>query len=196
MAKPNWRQVKEIFAEAIEQPADRRSVFLKDRCNGDDLLFDEISSLLAASSEPDNLIENNAIDLASRIGAEDNRAEQHFGNYKILREIGSGGMGTVFLATRDDGEFSMQVALKIVRQSVADREIIALFKRERQILANLNHPNIAVLHDGGVSEKGEPFLAMEFVDGGSITEHCEKKNLSTKDRLRLFLKVCSVSYYS
>lgn len=108
MAKLNWKQVKDVFAEALEQSDDSRLEFLKNKCNGDGLLFDEVSSLLAASSEPENLIENNVIDLALKVGAQENdRAEQHFGPYKILREIGSGGMGSVFLATRDDGEFSM-----------------------------------------------------------------------------------------
>ncbi len=197
MAKPDWQQIKDLFAEAIEHHPDSRVNFLKKKCNGDDVLFNEVNSLLAASSEPENLIENNAIDLASKISAyEDDLAEQHFGHYKILREIGSGGMGTVFLARRDDGEFSMHVALKIVRQSVADREIIARFKRERQILANLNHPNIAVLHDGGVSEKGEPFLAMEYVAGETLTDYSEKHNLSIREKLRLFLKICSAVSYA
>ena len=197
MAKPDWQQVKDLFADALDQPADLRLEFLTDQCNGDRLLFDEVRSLLAASSEAENLIENNAIDLASKVGAaEANYAEQHFGNYRILREIGSGGMGSVFLAERDDGEFRMQVALKLVKQSIADSEVIARFKRERQILANLNHPNIAVLHDGGVSEKGEPFLAMEYVDGESLIDHAANNRLSVKDKLRLFLKVCSAVSYA
>src|SRR5205823_13982440 len=87
------------------------------------------------------------------------RAEgREFGNYTIIREIGHGGMAAVFLAERNDGEFEQQVALKIVRQSVAESRMIERFRRERQILASLNHPNIAKLLDGGVSEAGEPFL--------------------------------------
>ncbi len=197
MTKPDWQQVKDFFAEAIEQPANLRLEFLRDKCNGNELLFNEISSLLAASSEPENLIENNAIDLASKVGGEENNyAEQHFGNYRIIREIGSGGMGTVFLAERDDGEFSMRVGLKIVRQSVADREIVERFKRERQILANLNHPNIAALHDGGINEKGEPYLAMEYVDGVTLIEYAAAHGLSIADRLRLFLKICAAVSYA
>jgi len=197
MKTSDWQQVKEIFAEALDLPANQRLDFLNSKCNGREDLFREVSSLLSASAETENLIETNAIDLASKIGVNENDyAQQHFGNYKILREIGSGGMGTVFLASRDDGEFSMQVALKIVRQSVADREIISRFKRERQILANLNHPNIAVLHDGGVSDKGEPFLAMEYVDGDTLTDFAEKNALSIKEKLRLFLKVCSAVSYA
>lgn len=197
MKESDWQQVKDIFAEALDLPADQRLDFLNSKCNGRKDLFDEISSLLSASTETENLIETNAIDLASKIGVDDESyTQRHFGSYRIVREIGSGGMGTVFLATRDDGQFSMQVALKIVRQSIADREIIERFKRERQILANLNHPNIAVLHDGGVSEKGEPYLAMEFVDGENLTEYAGKQHLSVKDKLRLFLKICSAVSYA
>lgn len=197
MTKPDWQQVKDLFAEAIEQPANLRLEFLKANCNGDDLLFNEVSSLLAASSDPDNLIESNALDLASKVGVEENNyRERHFGNFRIIREIGSGGMGTVFLAERDDAEFSMQVALKIVRQSVAEHEMIARFRSERQILANLNHPNIAVLHDGGVSENGEPYLAMEYVEGETLIEYADKERLSIPERLRLFLKICSAVSYA
>ncbi len=193
----NWVKVKDLFAEAIEQPADLRLKFLKSKCNGDDLLFDEVSSLLAASTEPENLIENNALDLAANVTEpEPNYTDRHFGNYRIIREIGSGGMGTVFLAERDDGEFTMEVALKIVRQSVADREIIARFKRERQILAGLQHSNIAVLHDGGLSEKGEPYLAMEYIEGETLIEYADAHQLSISDMLRLFLKVCSAVSYA
>lgn len=197
MNDTDWQKIKDIFAEALEQPANERLEFLRSRCGSDKTLLDEVSSLLAASSESDNLIENNAIDLAAKVGAaESNYIQQHFGHYRILREIGSGGMGTVFLAERDDGEFSMQVALKIVRQSVAGREVIERFKRERQILANLNHPNIAALHDGGVSEKGEPFLAMEYVDGDTLIEYALKHNLSVSENLKLFLKICSAVSYA
>jgi len=169
MTNPNWQQIKDLFADALEQPTELRLEFLKDKCDGDKLLYDEVSSLLAASSETENLIEHNAIDLASKVGVnEANYTELHFGNYRILREIGRGGMGSVFLAERDDGEFSMQVALKLVRQSIADSDVIARFKRERQILANLNHPNIAVLHDGGVSEMVEPTHARDNRNVGSL----------------------------
>src|SRR5690348_9030655 len=147
MTKPDWEQVKDLFAEAVAQPAGARFDFVKSRCTGNEFLFEEVRSLLVASMEPENIIESNLIDLASKVGAKDtDYTEQYFGHYRIIREIGVGGMGTVFLAARDDGEFSMQVALKIVRQSVADRDLIERFRRERQILAGLNHPNIAILH--------------------------------------------------
>lgn len=192
MTPGDWQRIKDLFAEAIEKPAASRDQFLRSECGDRQDLYEEISSLIAASTEPENLIENNSFDLTSKIGAKETPiADQHFGRYRIIREIGSGGMGTVFLAERDDGEFVMQVALKIVRQSIADRDIIERFKRERQILADLRHPNIAALHDGGLSEKGEPFLAMEFVDGETLIEYANAHKLSVSDRIRLLIKVCS-----
>lgn len=187
-----WNRMKDIFAECVELPFGERNAFLAKSCGEDADLRREIDSLLAAHDEENNLLELNSLDLGERLSdTESVMTERRFGRYRIVREIGSGGMGSVFLAERDDGEFSMQVALKIVRQSIASREVIERFKSERQILANLHHTNIATLIDGGVSDKGEPFLAMEFVDGVSITEYCELHDLNVKERLRLFLKVCS-----
>lgn len=197
MTESDWQRIKDLFAEAIELPTAERETLLSERCGGDAELLREVGSLLAASTEPENLIESNAINLAARVGAkESDKSGQLFGNYRIIREIGSGGMGTVFLAERDDGEFTMRVALKIVRQSVVDRDVIARFRRERQILAGLNHPNIAVLHDGGLSEKGEPYLAMEYVDGDTLIDYANNVHLTIEQKLRLFQKVCSAVSYA
>ncbi len=193
----DWQKVKDIFASVLEQDKTDRERFLQQSCGGDDGLLSELKSLLAAHDEPENLIEKNSIDLASKIASDDyNASGKHFGNYRIIREIGRGGMGTVFLAERDDGEFTKQVALKIVRQSIADAEIIARFKRERQILASLNHPNIAALYDGGVGETGEPFLAMEYVEGEALIAYATQNHLSIRERLYLFIKVCSAVSYA
>ncbi|MBK6587177.1 MAG: protein kinase [Acidobacteria bacterium] len=197
MKQPDWENIKDIFSETLEIAPQERDGFLRERCNGDEALYREVRSLLDASDEPENLIEENSIDLASKIlDTESDYSERHFGNYRIIREIGSGGMGTVFLAERDDGEFSMQVALKIVRQSIAGSEVINRFRQERQILAGLHHPNIAVMHDGGLSDKGEPFLAMEYVDGDEFIEYCENNDLTIPEKLRLFLKICSAVAYA
>ena len=117
-------------------------------------------------------------------------------NYKIIREIGHGGMGAVFLAERDDGEFDQQVALKIVRQTIVDpAKLERHFRRERQILASLNHPNIAKLLDGGVSEIGEPFLAMEYVEGETLLEFADSE-LPIEEKLKLFLKICNAVVFA
>ena len=192
MQQHEWEKVKKVFTAALEQPVAARAHFLAESCGADEALRGEVESLLAAHEEPKNLLEHHRIDLAAQLQTDDHKyLGKRFGPYSILREIGRGGMGAVFLAERADGEFQQQVALKIIRQSFADAELEKHFRRERQILASLNHPNIAVLHDGGVSEKGEPFLAMEYVDGKTLIEYADSQRLSIPERLRLFLKICS-----
>lgn len=188
--------VKEIFASALELPFDERSRFLEEICGADKTLFAEVESLLAAHGDPENLIEKNSFDLAANLEVNGHAfAGKPFGNYKIVREIGRGGMGAVFLAERIDGEFEQQVALKVVRQAF-DPELGKRFRIERQILANLNHPRIAKLIDGGVSSTGELFFAMEYVEGEPLLSFAQKRRLGLDDRLRLFLKICSAVSYA
>lgn len=192
MPEPDWQLVKDSFAEAYELHAEERNRFLDELRTQDAELHDEVVSLIAAAEQPENIIEENAVDLAANITPnEPDLTGRQFGNYRIIRELGSGGMGAVFLAERDDGQFKMQVALKVVRQSVVDSDTRKRFLAERQILADLHHPNIAALYDGGVTEAGEPFLAMEYIEGDPLTEYANEKELSIRERLELFLKVCS-----
>lgn len=187
-----WRQAKEIFLDALEIAETDRDKFLAERCGTDSALKREVELLIEAHFESESFIENPAFKISSVFeNSNRNQQERIFGNYRIIREIGVGGMGAVYLAERADGEFSRQVAVKIVRQNFADKELISRFKRERQILASLDHPFIAKLLDGGVSGDGTPFLAMEYVDGEPLTAFAAAHNLSVEDRLRLFIKICS-----
>lgn len=191
MQQHEWEKIKEVFTAALERPVALRAQFIAESCGGDEALRSEVESLLAAHEEPENLLERHTTDLAARLQPDgDGYLGKRFGAYRILREIGRGGMGAVFLAERADGEFQQQAALKIIRPSFARGELEKLFKRERQILASLNHPNIAKLIDGGVSGTGELFLAMEFIAGDPLIVFAEKHQLPIDDRLRLFLKVC------
>lgn len=197
MQERDWDRIKEVFALAVEQPTEKRKKILHEVCGNDSELQAEVESLLAASDESSPLIERNEYNLASVFNSSGAAYKgKEFGHYRIIQEIGRGGMGTVFLAERSDGAFEQKVALKIVRRSFADEEIARRFRRERQILASLNHPNIARLLDGGVSNDGEPFLAMEYVDGTRIDDFCIEKNLSTSERLKLFLDVCNAIAYA
>lgn len=197
MLEKDWENVKEIFIAASERQFDERATFIAEKCGEDAELFNEIQSLLEAHDSDTKFIETPAVDLSSILSNEaTNGIGKTLGKFKIVEEIGRGGMGSVFLAERDDGEFSQQVAIKITRQAIADSETIKHFKRERQILALLNHPNIAKLFDGGISASGEPFLAMEFVEGEAITKFAERENLTLEERLKLFLKVCSAVAYA
>jgi serine/threonine-protein kinase len=116
---------------------------------------------------------------------------RQIGPYRVLRELGRGGMGAVYLAERIDGEFRRQVALKILKSGMNTDEVIRRFRNERQILATLAHPNIAELYDGGTTDDGQPYFVMEYVDGVSIDEYCDRRALPARERLELFLRVCS-----
>jgi eukaryotic-like serine/threonine-protein kinase len=196
MNSTSWEKVKEVFALALEQPRERRAEFLRGTCGVDPELLGEVESLLEAHDESRPVLERKDFGVATLFDATGAGYEgKQFGHYKVIRELGRGGMGAVFLAERADGEFHQQVALKIVRRTFADTELTRRFRRERQILASLNHPNIARLLDGGVSQDGEPYLVMEYVEGSRIDEYCDRRGLSTDARLRLFLAVCrGVSY--
>jgi len=193
----DFHKIKELFAEAVELPKEGREAVLREKCGEDSALLNEVRSLLAAHDEDENIIEKNAFsfDVFTNSNGKSYDGKQ-FGTYKILREIGHGGMGAVFLAERNDGEFNQKVALKIVRQTILDTETERHFRREREILAGLNHPNIAHLHDGGVSARGEAFLAMEYVEGENLLDFAESQKLSIEERLKLFLKICAAVSYA
>jgi serine/threonine protein kinase/tetratricopeptide (TPR) repeat protein len=197
MKTEEWQKVEEILNTALElEPAARRQFLESVR---DPLLRREVESLLACDEKTNGFLAAPALafsaDFFDEGAGPEERAGQVVGRYRIIREIGRGGMGAVFLAERSDGEFQQRLALKIVRRSFADSDLARRFRQERQILASLNHANIARLLDGGVSEEGEPFLAMEYVDGVRIDEYCDANSLSTEERLNLFRQVCQgVSY--
>ncbi|MFL6334767.1 MAG: protein kinase domain-containing protein [Pyrinomonadaceae bacterium] len=197
MRVERWRRIEELLGAALERDDGERAAFVERACAGEVGLRREVESLLAHEAASAGFIESSAFPLAAELLAEDDLDEEQahwenrrVGAYRIIREIGRGGMGMVFLAEREAGEFRQQVALKVVRRSLADAELARRFRRERQILATLNHPNIAHLLDGGMSADGEPFLAMEYVEGERINDYCAARDLSVHERLRLFLEVC------
>ncbi len=191
MNASRWQKIEEGVAVASEMRDGNRAAWLDGFCAGDGELKAEIESLLVFENESESFLETSLAPIAARILPDDeaNLAGQQFGHYRIIREIGAGGMGAVFLAERSDGEFDQNVAVKIVRQAIAEREMLERFRRERQILANLNHPNIAKLLDGGVSADGLPYIVMEFVAGETITRFAA--DLTVEEKLKLFLKVCA-----
>jgi non-specific serine/threonine protein kinase/serine/threonine-protein kinase len=198
MKTERWREIEDLLDAALERAPAERGLLLDRACADDTDLRREVESLLAHQTSAENFIEAPAFVFAADFLASDAGEQlenRHLGAYRILREVGRGGMGTVFLAERSDGEFQQLVALKVVRRGFADPDLTRRFRRERQILASLNHPNIARLLDGGVSDEGEPFLVMEYVEGVRIDAYCDEHNLPTVERLRLFLAVCrGVSY--
>ncbi len=189
MTPARWQQVKEITADALEKTTAERPAFLATACAEDSALRREVESLLAAGGRKG--LESFADDLAwSRAEERDARIGQNVGAYRIVRPIGRGGMGTVYLAERADREFKKQVALKILKRGTDTDEVLRRFRRERQILAQLAHPNIAHLLDAGTTADGLPYFAMEYVAGIPVTEFCQTNNLDLHARLQLFLTIC------
>ena len=190
-----WQQVKSVLEEALELDEAERSAFLDATCQGDGDLRHEVESLLDSEPEIGDFIEAPIF----RILPEDATplAEgQRIGAYRVVREIGRGGMGTVYLAERADEEFEKRVAIKLIRRGMDSDEIVRRFRSERQILAHLDHENIAKLLDGGTTEDGRLYFVMESVEGQPIDEYCDSRKLSTRERLELFQKVCSAVHFA
>lgn len=195
----NWEQVKELFHQAVELPTAEREAFLDARCGEDAVLREAVEGLLRADDEGPTLLEHSPLALVRGGFADEGvgAPPRRIGPYRILRELGSGGMGTVYEAARDDEQFRQRVAVKLIRHGLdSDIDILRRFHNERQILASLNHPNIARLFDGGTTEDGRPYFAMEYVDGLPIDEYCERAGLDTAARLRLFRTVCAAVSYA
>lgn len=189
----DWQKVKKIFQTAAAMDASARTEFLKKETGGDKDLRFEVESLLNFHDRSDDFIEESAFGVAAEVlirTDEDSMIGKRIDCYRIVQEIGRGGMGAVYLAKRDDGAFEQKVALKIVKRGMDTDAILKRFVMERQILADLQHPFIAHLVDGGVTDENLPFLVMEYVDGVRIDHFCETNELSIDERLELFCKVC------
>ncbi len=193
MNAERWKQIDELFDACLEIAPTMRSVFLKQKCGGDENLRLRVEKLLASMDESEDFLEAPQLESAFRLLGEDaaeNLVGRQIGVYRLIRHIGQGGMGSVFLASRIDREFRQEVAIKIVSSLWQSAEMKNNFRRERQILARLEHANIARLLDGGTTDEGIPYLVMEYVEGLPVTKFCEEKNFSVKEKLLLFLKIC------
>ena len=194
MNPERWKKIQSLFEKSLELNPSEREKFLKNQCGDDKELLNEVISLLQADENQHSIFSGSAADYIT-IG-DDNLDGKTFGNYRAIKQIGSGGMGSVYLAERADGVFEQKVALKVVKPGMNSHEIISRFEEERQILARLQHPNIATLLDGGISELGLPFFTMEYVEGKPITDYCDENNLTIEQRLQLFKKVCEALLYA
>ena len=195
MTPDRWQEVKAVLENALERTETERTAFLDAACEGDDEMRREVESLLASDAEIGDFIET-PIFRIHREEPEPLAEGQRLGSYRIVREIGRGGMGSVYLAERADEEFEQRVALKVVRRGMDTEEIVRRFRSERQILAHLDHPNIAKLFDGGTTEDGRPFFVMEHVEGLPIDQYCDDRKLPTRERLELFRSVCSAVHFA
>ncbi|HYR56230.1 MAG TPA: protein kinase [Myxococcaceae bacterium] len=195
MTPERWRRVEELFEAALKREPAARASFLAQAAGGDATLSEEVLRLLAADAKAGEFL---SAGLASTVVKPPVSATvgRRIGPYRILSEIGHGGMGAVYRAVRDDDQYQKQVAIKLIRGGMASDYTIKRFKAERQILANLEHANIARLIDGGTTEEGAPYFSMEYVEGKPLDQYCASHNLSIPQRLELFRTVCAAVQYA
>jgi serine/threonine protein kinase len=217
LTSDDWDRVKELFQAALELEPPQRAAFLAENCH-DDQIQKEVEKLLSDYQEAGSFLNEPVLyrlwegrttegsldskDLcapfttASETEVIEPMTGRRLGAYKIVRRIGHGGMAAVFLATRADDEYQKQVAIKLVQPGLASLDLLSRFRNERQTLADLDHPNIVKLLDGGSTPEGSPFLVMDYVQGAPNDDYCDRHKLHVDDRLRLFSKVCEAVHYA
>lgn len=190
----SMNDIETLFDEIMAYPEAERLAQCRRVCEGNETLYKELSSLIAAAEKANGFL-SRGFDTQQWLSDyelnPDSVLGKNFGSYRVLRELDSGGMGVVFLAERNDGHYEQQVAIKVSRFGFNSAETIQRFNTERQILADLQHPNIARLIDGGTSDDGYPFLVMENIVGEPIDQYCQNKNLNIRQTLTLFTRVCT-----
>ncbi len=195
MTPARWARAGELFHAALDVPAEQRREWVDSACAGDPAMREEVLSLLGSDAMAGDGFVSQHVDPAFAALARAKEPERA-GPYRLIREIGRGGMGTVYLAERDDEQYQAQAAIKLVRRGMDTGLVLSRFYRERQTLARLQHPHIARLLDGGTTGDGYPYIVMEFVNGDKITEYCSSHGLTVAQRLELFLDVCEAVDYA
>jgi serine/threonine-protein kinase len=190
-----WQRLQDVFDGAVALPEEQRPAYLDVACVGDEALRQEVVALLATQSSKyalgiERLVNDGPPAVPGSI------AGTRFGPWRAISEIGRGGMGTVYLAERADGQYEQRVALKVIGTAGGGPPAAKRVAAERRILAKLAHPNIARLLDAGLSPNGDAYMVMELVDGLPITEHCDRGGLGIDGRLRLFRDVCQATQHA
>ncbi|HVF27638.1 MAG TPA: serine/threonine-protein kinase, partial [Pyrinomonadaceae bacterium] len=203
MSPEHWQQVEEIFQTALDLEPEERAPYLTLACGNDAELRREVEKLLSQYEQAGDFIDGPLYEQSgiSALAALMNRAGdpvqgRRVGAYRIEREIGRGGMGTVYEAVRADNEFRRRVAVKLVKRGMDTDFILRRFRRERRILATLEHPNIACLLDGGTTDDGLPYFVMEYIEGQSLYRYSDARRLSIAERLKLFRPICEAVHYA
>jgi eukaryotic-like serine/threonine-protein kinase len=192
----DWQRVQQLFLEAVDLPPGERTSFLERCCADNPELRSDIETLLDADSDSGESIEMAVQDEAVSLFDSHILIGERLGIYRIVREIGRGGMGSVYLALRDDQEYQKEVALKIVKRGMDTVEVLERFRYERQILANLEHPYIARLFDGGSTADGVPFFVMEYIEGKPVSVFCRENSLDLRARCELFIRILEAVAYA
>ncbi len=194
-AAARWQRVRELFHACVELDPAQREALLTRECAADPALQAEVESLLASLAASGTFMETPA---AAAFSASDEPSwiGRILGNYKIISLLAAGGMGEVYRAVRADGLYPQAVAIKLIRRELAGQLMLSRFRAEREILAALQHPNIARILDAGITEAGLPYIVMELIEGESIDRYCEHHGLSVRQRLELFIEVCAAVHFA
>ena len=189
-----YQKIKEIFNQAAEMDLLERQDFVSAACADDSEMRREVEKMLVFADDADDTLEKNVFEVFD--GGRHAKIPEQIGDYKIAREIGRGGMGAVYEAVRENKNFRQRVALKVIKRGMDTDAVVSRFRHEQKILASLEHPGIARFLDGGMTDEGRPFYAMEFVEGVSIDDYCAAKNLAIDEKLKLFREVCAAVQYA
>jgi serine/threonine-protein kinase len=190
MDPARWDRIERLFGDALERPADARAAFLREACAGDEELRGEVERLLARHDDDPAFLES-ATPWQGALDSPEHVVEgRRLGAYRLVRPLGRGGMGEVFLAVHEGDGFERPVAVKVIRRGMDTDEVLRRFHLERRMLASLSHANIAPLLDGGATDDGLPFLVMEYVEGTPVDVYCDRQRMGVEQRLVLFLAVC------
>ena len=201
LGKERWSRVEDMFEHARHLDLNEQDAYLETECADDEELRSYMLALLRSNPAIDNTIEKTIAETMNlAFGDEDPQADEMqgemIGSYRVERLLGTGGMGIVYLAERADEQFDQQVAIKVGRHRLVDPQTKLRLQNERQILANLDHPNIARLFDGGTTGDGVPYLVMELIEGVRIDTYCDLHRLNIVERLRLFQIICAAVHYA
>jgi serine/threonine protein kinase len=188
-----YERAKKLFLDVCDLSATERAAVLDRECGDDAELRADVESLIIHHDAPTAEIAD-----ADTGAPRDERTPRprHIGPYRVIRELNRGGMGVIYLAVREDDQFRRRVAIKVLKRGMDTGEILRRFELERQLLAALNHPNIARLYDGGQTDDGLPYFAMEYVEGQPIHDYCDTHRLRIAERLELFRAVCAAVHYA
>src|SRR5262249_35654860 len=202
MTPERWQKVEEIFQAALDLLPEERNRYVSDACAEDSDLKRDVESLLLQYDSAGELLEqpvygNTELSMfESFVEDEDPMIGRRLGSYRIEREIGRGGMGAVYEASRADNEFNKRAAIKLVKRGMDTDFILRRFRKERQILAALDHPHIGGLLDGGTTDDGLPYFVMEFIEGQPLYSYCDTHQLNITERLKLFRSICDAVHYA
>ncbi|MEM9555909.1 MAG: serine/threonine-protein kinase [Acidobacteriota bacterium] len=199
MNPERWQEIETVLHAALEVDERKRVGFLNKTCSGDPDLLEQVRSLLESLGQAGDFLEGAAAELHPDWPAqlaEGSDTRRRVGPYKLLGEIGQGGMSTVYLAVRDDREYEQRVAIKLIKRGLDTDSVLRRFRNERQILASLDHPNIARLYDGGTADDGRPYFVMELIEGTSLDDFCDHRRLSVVERIELVRQVSSAVHYA